>query len=59
MHDKHKQIRTEMTQDQTTTRFEGDKLVVETGTETEEFDAEYLVAVLLFSIASSEPTILS
>jgi uncharacterized tellurite resistance protein B-like protein len=54
MHDKHKQIRTEMTQDQTTTRFEGDKLVVETGTETEEFDAEYLVAVLLFSIASSD-----
>ncbi len=43
-----------MTEDQTNTRFEGSKLVVETGTETQEFDAEFLVAVLLFSIASSD-----
>ncbi len=43
-----------MTEDQTNTRFEGTKLVVETGTETEEFEVEFLVAVLLFSIASSD-----
>jgi uncharacterized tellurite resistance protein B-like protein len=43
-----------MTEDQTSTRFEGNKLVVETATETQEFDAEFLVAVLLFSIASSD-----
>ena len=43
-----------MTEDQTNTRFEGSKLVVETGSETQEFDAEFLVAVLLFSIASSD-----
>jgi uncharacterized tellurite resistance protein B-like protein len=43
-----------MAENQTTTRFEGNKLVVETGTETEEFEAEFLVAVLLFSIASSD-----
>lgn len=47
-----------MTENQTTTRFEGNKLVVETGTETQEFDAEFLVAVLLFSIASSDGEIL-
>ena len=34
-----------MAENQTTTRFEGNKLVVETGTETEEFEAEFLVAV--------------
>ena len=43
-----------MTEDQTTTRFEGNKLVVETGDQAVEFDAEFLVAVLLFSIASSD-----
>lgn len=43
-----------MTEDQATARFEGDKLVVESGTETKEFNAEFLVAVLLFSIASSD-----
>ena len=43
-----------MTEDQTNTRFEGSKLVVKTGSETQEFDAEFLVAVLLFSIASSD-----
>ena len=43
-----------MAENQTTTRFEGNKLVVETGTETQEFEAEFLVAVLLFSIASSD-----
>ena len=43
-----------MTEDQTKARFEGTKLVVETGTETEEFDAEFLVAVLLVSISSSD-----
>ena len=43
-----------MTEDKTNTRFEGTKLVVEIGTETEEFEVEFLVAVLLFSIASSD-----
>ena len=43
-----------MTEDQTKARFEGTKLVVETGTEREEFDAEFLVAVLLVSISSSD-----
>lgn len=43
-----------MTDDQTITRFEGTTLVVESGGKTEEFDAEFLVAVLLVSISSSD-----
>lgn len=43
-----------MTENQTTTRFDGDKLVVGTGEQEVEFDAAFLVAVLLFSIASSD-----
>ena len=43
-----------MTENPITTEFEGDKVVIKSGTETKEFDAEFLVAVLLFSIASSD-----
>ena len=43
-----------MTDDRTITRLKGTKLVVETGSEREEFDAEFLVAVLLVSIANSD-----
>jgi len=40
--------------DETITRFEGAKLVVETGDKKEEYEAEYLVAALLVSIANSD-----
>jgi uncharacterized tellurite resistance protein B-like protein len=43
-----------MTEEQTITRFEGSKLVVETGNKKEVYDAEFLVAVLLVSIANSD-----
>ncbi len=43
-----------MTEDLTTTRFEGKQLIVETGNEKEVYDAEFLVAALLVSIANSD-----
>lgn len=43
-----------MSEEQTITRFEGTKLVVETGDKKEEYDAEFLVAALLVSIANSD-----
>ena len=43
-----------MTEDLTVTRFEGTKLIVETGNEKEVYDAEFLVAVLLVFIANSD-----
>ena len=43
-----------MSDEQTTTRFEGNKLIVETGEKKEEYDAEFLVATLLVSIANSD-----
>jgi len=43
-----------MTEDLTVTRFEGTKLIVESGSEKEVYDAEFLVAVLLVSIANSD-----
>jgi uncharacterized tellurite resistance protein B-like protein len=46
--------RTEMTKDQTITRFEGTQLVVETGSRQEVYDAQFLVAALLVSIANSD-----
>ncbi len=39
---------------QTITRFEGTQLVVETGSEKEVYDAQFLVAALLVSIANSD-----
>ena len=43
-----------MTDDLKRTRFEGTKLVVESGDDKEVYDAEFLVAVLLVSIANSD-----
>ena len=43
-----------MTEEMTVTRFEGTQLIVETGSETEVYDAEFLVAALLVSIATSD-----
>lgn len=43
-----------MTEDQTITRFEGTQLVVETGDKKEVYDAQFLVAALLVSIANSD-----
>ncbi len=43
-----------MTEDRTITRFEGAQLIVETGNETEVYDAQFLVAALLVSIANSD-----
>ncbi len=43
-----------MTDDRTVTRFEGKQLIVETGSEREVYDAEFLVAALLVSIANSD-----
>ncbi len=43
-----------MTEDLTITRFEGTKLIVETGSEREVYDAQFLVAALLVSIANSD-----
>ena len=43
-----------MSNEQTTTRFEGSKLIVETGDKKEEYEAEFLVAALLVSIANSD-----
>lgn len=40
--------------DETTTRFEGSTLIVETGDEKEEYDAKYLAAALLVSVANSD-----
>ena len=40
--------------EETITRFEGTKLVVETGDKREEYDAEFLVAALLVFIAKSD-----
>ena len=40
--------------EETITRFEGTKLVVETGDKKEEYDAEFLVAALLVFIAKSD-----
>lgn len=40
--------------DETTTRFEGSTLIVETGDEQEEYDAKYLAAALLVSVANSD-----
>ena len=41
-------------EDQTITRFEGTQLVVETGSKKEVYDAQFLVAALLVSIANSD-----
>ncbi len=41
-------------EDQTITRFEGTQLVVETGSQKEVYDAQFLVAALLVSIANSD-----
>lgn len=41
-------------EDQTITRFEGTQLVVETGSDKEVYDAQFLVAALLVSIANSD-----
>jgi len=43
-----------MTEDLTVTRFEGTQLIVETGSEREVYDAQFLVAALLVSIANSD-----
>ncbi len=43
-----------MTEDRTVTRFVGTQLLVETGSEIEVYDAQFLVAVLLISIANSD-----
>jgi len=43
-----------MTQDRTITRFEGTQLIVETGSDREVYDAQFLVAALLVSIANSD-----
>ncbi len=43
-----------MTEEMTVTRFEGTQLIVETGSEREVYDAEFLVAALLVSIATSD-----
>lgn len=43
-----------MTADKTVTRFEGTKLIVETGSKKDVYDAKYLVAALLVSIANSD-----
>ena len=43
-----------MTEDRTVTRFEGTQLIVETGSEREVYDAQFLVAALLVSIANSD-----
>lgn len=43
-----------MNEEQTITRFEGTTLVVETGEKKEEYDAEFLVAALLVSIANAD-----
>jgi len=43
-----------MTEERTVTRFEGTRLIVETGNETEVYDAQFLVAALLVSIANSD-----
>ena len=48
-----------MTEDQTITRFEGTQLVVETGDKKEVYDAQFLVAALLVSIANSDGEISS
>lgn len=46
-------------EDQTITRFEGTQLVVETGSEKEVYDAQFLVAALLVAIANSDGEISS
>ncbi len=43
-----------MTEERTVTRFEGTQLIVETGSEREVYDAQFLVAALLVSIANSD-----
>ncbi len=43
-----------MTEDRTITRFEGTQLIVETGSDREVYDAQFLVAALLVSIANSD-----
>ncbi len=43
-----------MTEDMTVTRFVGTQLLVETGSEIEVYDAQFLVAALLVSIANSD-----
>ena len=43
-----------MTEDVTVTRFEGTQLIVETGSDREVYDAQFLVAALLVSIANSD-----
>ena len=43
-----------MTEDVTVTRFEGTQLIVETGNDREVYDAQFLVAALLVSIANSD-----
>ncbi len=43
-----------MTEDVTVTRFEGTQLIVETGGEREVYDAQFLAAALLVSIANSD-----
>jgi uncharacterized tellurite resistance protein B-like protein len=48
-----------MTEEKTITRFEGTQLIVETGDEKEVYDASFLVAALLVSIANSDGEISS
>ncbi len=48
-----------MTEEQTITRFEGTQLIVETGDKKEVYDAAFLVAALLVSIANSDGEISS
>ncbi len=43
-----------MTEEKTITRFEGTQLIVETGDEKEVYDAEFLMAALLVSVAVSD-----
>ena len=43
-----------MTEEKTITRFEGTQLIVETGNEKEVYDAEFLMAALLVSVAVSD-----
>jgi uncharacterized tellurite resistance protein B-like protein len=43
-----------MTEERTVTRFEGTQLIVETGNDREVYDAQFLVAALLMSIANSD-----
>ena len=43
-----------MTEERTITRFEGTQLIVETGNEKEVYDAEFLMAALLVSVANSD-----